>query len=95
VNNNLRPNCSWCACWRTALPPSGSSQFGVQPEDVSIDSEIADLEALRTYFRLDSMAVLGHSWGGLLAMEYAIHFKPGVRCAFAALPGRIGAIFEC
>jgi proline iminopeptidase len=31
-----------------------------------------DLEALQTYFQLDSVALLGHSWGGLLAMEYAL-----------------------
>lgn len=35
-------------------------------------SEIADLEQVRAYFQLASMALLGHSWGGLLAMEYAI-----------------------
>lgn len=50
----------------------GRSSGNVQPEDVSIQSEIEDLEALRDYFRLESVAVLGHSWGGVLAMEYAI-----------------------
>jgi proline iminopeptidase len=50
----------------------GRSSGNVQPEDVSIQSEIEDLEALRDYFRLASVAVLGHSWGGVLAMEYAI-----------------------
>jgi proline iminopeptidase len=50
----------------------GKSGGEVQPEEVSMDSEIEDLESLRAYFQLDSVAVLGHSWGGLLAMEYAI-----------------------
>ncbi len=50
----------------------GKSAGNVQPEDVSIASEIEDLERLRVYFGLESVAVLGHSWGGLLAMEYAI-----------------------
>lgn len=50
----------------------GRSAGSVRPEDVSIQSEIEDLEGLREYFRLESVAVLGHSWGGLLAMEYAI-----------------------
>jgi proline iminopeptidase len=31
-----------------------------------------DLEALRVYFQFESVALLGHSWGGLLAMEYAL-----------------------
>ncbi len=50
----------------------GKSVGNVQPEDVSIESEIDDLEGLREYCQLDAIAVLGHSWGGLLAMEYAI-----------------------
>ena len=50
----------------------GKSAGNVQPEDVTIKSEIEDLEALRRYFQLESVAVLGHSWGGVLAMEYAI-----------------------
>lgn len=50
----------------------GKSMGAVQPEDVSIQSEIEDVEAVREYFHLESAAVLGHSWGGLLAMEYAI-----------------------
>jgi proline iminopeptidase len=43
----------------------------VRAEDVSISSEVADLDALRRDLGLDAVAVLGHSWGGLLAMEYA------------------------
>lgn len=50
----------------------GRSGGNVQPEAVSIQTEIDDLEGLRTYFQLESVAVLGHSWGGLLAMEYTI-----------------------
>ena len=50
----------------------GRSAAGVQPEDVSIRSEMEDLDNLRRHLGLGSVAVLGHSWGGLLAMEYAI-----------------------
>lgn len=49
----------------------GRSAAGVQPDDVSIQSEMEDLEALRRHFQLESVVVLGHSWGGVLAMEYA------------------------
>jgi proline iminopeptidase len=49
----------------------GRSAEGVEPVDVSIDSEIADLDSMRRHFGLDSVGVLGHSWGGVLAMEYA------------------------
>jgi proline iminopeptidase len=50
----------------------GSSARGVRPEDVTLRSEIDDLERVRSHFGLESVAVLGHSWGGVLAMEYAL-----------------------
>lgn len=50
----------------------GSSALDVEPEAVTIESEMEDLEDLRAYFGLETVAVLGHSWGGLLASEYAI-----------------------
>lgn len=49
----------------------GKSSHGVDPRDVSIESEVDDLDALRRHYALDAIALLGHSWGGLLAMEYA------------------------
>ena len=49
----------------------GRSAEGVEPSDVSIESEIADLDGLRDALGYESVALLGHSWGGLLAMEYA------------------------
>jgi len=54
----------------------GKSVGSVQPEDVTIQTEIEDLEDLRITFQLETVAVLGHSWGGLLAMEYVIR-HPG------------------
>jgi proline iminopeptidase len=52
----------------------GRSAGNVQPTGISIQSEMDDLEALRVYFQLESVALLGHSWGGLLAMEYALRY---------------------
>jgi proline iminopeptidase len=49
----------------------GRSAEGVRPDDVTIDSEMDDLERVRRHLGLESVAVLGHSWGGVLAMEYA------------------------
>lgn len=50
----------------------GKSGGNVQPDEVTLQSEMDDLERVMEYFHLESAAVLGHSWGGLLAMEYAI-----------------------
>ncbi len=56
----------------------GRSADGVQPEDVTLASEIADLEKVREYFHLDSVVLLGHSWGTVLALEYALRYPKRV-----------------
>lgn len=56
----------------------GRSAQGVRPEDVSLRSEIDDLDRVRSHFGLESVAVLGHSWGGLLATEYAVRHRDRV-----------------
>ena len=50
----------------------GRSADRVRAEDVSLASDVADLEKVRQHFQLASAAVLGHSWGAVLALEYAI-----------------------
>jgi proline iminopeptidase len=50
----------------------GQSAAGVRPEDVTLASDVADLDAVRAQFQLPSAALLGHSWGAVLALEYAV-----------------------
>jgi proline iminopeptidase len=50
----------------------GQSTWSVPCVAVSLQSELGDLETLRADLRLEQVALLGHSWGGLLAMEYAL-----------------------
>ena len=50
----------------------GRSFAGQRLGDVNIASEIEDLDSVRERFGFDQVAVLGHSWGGLLAATYAI-----------------------
>jgi proline iminopeptidase len=50
----------------------GRSADGVRPEDVSLGSDVEDVDAVRQHFQLESTAVLGHSWGAVLALEYAL-----------------------
>ncbi len=44
----------------------------MRPEDVTLESEIDDLDAVRKHFGLGSAAIPGHAWGTVLALEYAI-----------------------
>ncbi|MGH7727143.1 MAG: alpha/beta fold hydrolase [Candidatus Eiseniibacteriota bacterium] len=64
----------------------GRSAEGVRPSDVSLRSEVDDVEAVRAYFGLDSVALLGHSFGALLAAEYAIRHPARVSHLILASP---------
>lgn len=50
----------------------GKSADGVRPEDVTLASDVADLDTVRRELRFESTALLGHSWGTVLALEYAV-----------------------
>jgi proline iminopeptidase len=50
----------------------GRSADGVRPEDVTLGSDVEDVDQVRRHFQLDSAVVLGHSWGAVLALEYAL-----------------------
>jgi proline iminopeptidase len=50
----------------------GKSASGVRAEDVTLASDIDDLDTVRQHFGLDAPAILGHSWGAVLALEYAL-----------------------
>ena len=50
----------------------GGSVPDADPRTVTIASEVEDLDALRSHLGLGVVALLGHSWGALLALEYAI-----------------------
>ena len=53
------------------------------PRDVPVGwtEQVADLEALRRHWALEQLAVVGYSWGGLLALLYGLEH-----------PGRIGRL---
>jgi pimeloyl-ACP methyl ester carboxylesterase len=50
----------------------GRSADQVQPEDVTLTSDIDDLDKVRQHVHLESAALLGHSWGAVLALAYAL-----------------------
>ena len=50
----------------------GRSADGVRPEDVTMASDIDDVDLVRRHFQLTSTTLLGHSWGAVLALEYAL-----------------------
>lgn len=50
----------------------GRSSPEVRVEDISLESEVADLDAVRAWSGAQRVALLGHSWGTVVALEYVI-----------------------
>ncbi len=65
----------------------GKSANNVRPEDVTLASDIADLEKVRQYFHLESVTLLGHSWGTVIALEYALKYPKRVSHLILMNPG--------
>lgn len=70
----------------------GRSREGSTPADVSLASEIDDLDRVIAWVGARRVAVLGHSWGGLLAAAYAAR-RPG-RVAQLVLANTAPVSFE-
>src|SRR5947209_10706483 len=66
------------------LDQRGTGQSHVDAYDaktINLAAFVADIEALREQLGAETLAIVGHSWGGMLAMSYA-----------AAHPGRVGTL---
>lgn len=50
----------------------GKSDADVDSATISIEGFVQDIEGIRKAFDLKKMTLMGHSWGSLLAMNYAI-----------------------
>ena len=50
----------------------GMSAANVRAEDVTMASDVDDLDKVRQHFGAGAVALLGHSWGAVLALEYAL-----------------------
>ena len=53
---------------------SGRSQAPTNDEDYNVGLFVNDLEALRVHLGWDSFALVGHSHGGLIALNYALQY---------------------
>jgi proline iminopeptidase len=65
----------------------GKSASNVRPEDVTLASDIADVEKVRQAFHVESVTLLGHSWGTVIALEYALKYPERVSHLILMNPG--------
>jgi proline iminopeptidase len=52
----------------------GKSSAEFDSSQMTMNSFVEDLEGIRKAFGLDKMNLMGHSWGGLVSMFYAIRY---------------------
>jgi proline iminopeptidase len=69
----------------------GQSADGFRPDDVTLASEIEDVDRVRRGLQLESAALLGHSWGALLALEYALRHPARVSHLVLMNPAPVSA----
>lgn len=50
----------------------GQSTGEINAKTINIATFVADLDGIRQAFNLQKISILGHSWGGFLAMHYTI-----------------------
>lgn len=65
---------------------AGRSTLVSDPQSLTVDDHIGDLEAVRNYFELDQLSLFGHSWGGLLAAYYALEYPDFVSSKVLSSP---------
>ncbi len=78
----LEPVARMIAKQGRAIVPDQRGSGGSIPLDaraITLDAAIADLEALRRELKLETWTVWGCSWGGMLAMEYAVKFPARIK----------------
>lgn len=68
-----------------------------KPHEITWRQHVADLETLRAHWRMGRVAVLGYSWGGLLATLHATSHPERVRALVLVSPAGLGrhyAVFQ-
>jgi pimeloyl-ACP methyl ester carboxylesterase len=54
------------------LAGTGTAARSADPSTYSRARDVADVEALRTHLEVDEIVLIGHSYGGFVALEYAL-----------------------
>lgn len=58
---------------------SGKSSLQVSPQSITTDDFVEDLEAIRKMYGIEQLNLMGHSWGGFVAMRYSIKYPQNLK----------------
>jgi len=70
--------------WPNAVPDSNA--------DASVERQTDDLAAIMSGLKISSANIIGHSFGGLIALNFALHYPKFVRCLVLAEPAASGVL---
>ncbi len=73
---------------------TGFSVPDIAPEHLTVDTFIEDLEGIRQALGLDKVSLLGWSWGGDLAMLYAMKYPEHLKGIILVDPGNVDPKFD-
>jgi len=57
---------------------TGKSKVELSPATINLKNAVDDLDALRKHLKQERITLVGHSWGGMLAMAYASMYPNNV-----------------
>ncbi len=56
----------------------GKTDFPTDTSSINIETYVEDLEGIRSHLKLEKLNLIGHSWGSLLAINYAKKYNANV-----------------
>lgn len=73
---------------------AGRSSVEQVPDSMNLSTFIRDIEAIRKSFGLQKLNVLSHSWGSLLATEYAIRYPENISAMIYVSPVPMSQVYQ-
>jgi proline iminopeptidase len=84
----------WYQCILLEQRGTGRSQpKTLTPETLNLKLMVDDIEAVRTQLKSDRFTLLGHSWGGMLAMAYTARYPDHVKSLILVSSGGMDSSF--
>jgi proline iminopeptidase len=63
-------------------------------DSISIKFLVDDLEAIRNEFEIKKLNILAHSWGAVLAVQYALHYRDNVQKLIISNPAMLSREYD-
>lgn len=73
---------------------TGRSSAELTPEAINFDAFVDDVDALRQALGFDRVSVLGHSFGAMIALRYALRYPDNLRALILMNPTEPGTRFQ-